>query len=372
MESTKNNYGVNSTLQELEGDFYMYKIFIKPISCDIGDVLAQDVVNENGIALLTENTMINEYIKNKLIELKIPSICIYRPTELELKQSSKGKDTFNEVTKTYKSAILDLKNIVNELCVCGSVDYKKIIDISNSIVGTINESGYIIKCLSEIKDFDEYTYSHSVNVALYSMLIAKWIELPEHEICEVTQSGLLHDIGKTKVPDEILNKRGKLTPDEFEVIKEHCDFGYDCIKYDTDINENIKMAVLSHHEKIDGSGYPRGLSGDSISLFAKIISVADVYDAMTQNRVYKKKSSPFDAFKMFSTEGLSKFDNTIIYTFLKNISTFYIGTTVKLNTGDVGEVVYIPPQDIIYPIVKVNLDYIDFSREHSLKVLNLI
>lgn len=277
-----------------------------------------------------------------------------------------------KMKEAYKDVVSDLKWVLNDITVGDEMDYEKILDISKVIVGSIDESSHVIKCITELKDFDEYTYIHSINVAFYSMLIARWMELPEFTIQQVIQAGLLHDIGKVKISNEILNKPGKLTSQELQVIKRHTVYGYNFIKDISYISESIKKAVLLHHERMDGSGYPFGYSEKSIGLLEKIVSVADVYDAMTQDRVYKKKVSPFDAFEMFLTDGKSMFDATVLEAFLKNMAAFYVGSKVTLSNGYIGEIVYVPPQDILNPIISVGPNYIDLSRESSLKVLNLL
>lgn len=348
----------------------MSKIFVPPYCCNIGDVLADDVNNDKGVTIVAKDTIVNQYIKNKIIELQIPCIWLYQPAELISRQ--KNEADLKAIKETYKNVLTELKELLNELAVGSKVNYDKCIGISKTLVGSIKESSLIIKCLIEIKAFDEYTYSHCVNVALYSLLIAKWLDLPEAQIQEVIQAGLLHDLGKVKIPSEILNKEGKLTPEEFDVIKKHCMYGYDLIKDIINISDNVKSAVLLHHERVNGSGYPFGLHDNAISLYAKIISVADVYDAMTQNRVYKSKASPFDVFEMFLSGWMQRFDSTVLNTFLKNIPSYYIGAEVLLSNGEIGQIVYIPPQNIISPVIDVGTDYIDLSDQCSLKVVSLL
>jgi putative nucleotidyltransferase with HDIG domain len=348
----------------------MSRIMVSANDCNVGDILAEDVINDKGITLVAQNTVVNQFIKDKLIELQIPCIRLYHTAEMM--PLSENEVTFKAIKETYKEVVLNLKGVLNDLVAGCKMDYEKIVGISKTMIGGMKESSHIIKCLTEIKASDEYTYTHCVDVALYSMLIAKWLDLPELSIQEVIRAGLLHDIGKVKIPDEILNKNGELTPEEFEVIKNHPVYGYDFIKDISNISEGIKMAVLLHHERIDGSGYPFGYMGSSINLLAKIVSVADVYDAMTQNRVYKKNASPFDAFQMFLTIGITTFDMTVINAFLRNLAPFYVGANVMLSNGETGEIVYVPPQDIISPIIKVGSKYIDLSRECSLKILSLL
>ncbi len=348
----------------------MEKIFVPPNCCNVGDVLAEDIKIGNGVTIVVQNTIVNPYIKNIFIEHRIPCVWLYQPVELVSRLQKVVE--FQEIEKTYKSVVINLKEILNDLAIGYKVDYEKSVDISETMVGSMNEGSHIIKCLTKIKTADEYTYSHCANVAIYAMLIAKWLDLPREIIQEVIQAALLHDIGKVKIPTDILNKKGKLSPDEFEVMKKHSMYGYELIKDIDSISQNIKEAVLLHHERIDGSGYPYGLTGDSIDLLAKIISVADVFDAMTQNRVYKNKVSPFDAFEMFLTIGKTIFDSDIVDIFLKNMAAFYIGANVVLSNGETGQIVYIPPENILEPIINVGSDYIDLSLESSIKILDLL
>lgn len=219
---------------------------------------------------------------------------------------------------------------------------------------------------------DEYTYTHSVNVAFYSALMAKWLKYSEREIKRVIEAALLHDVGKIKVPSALLNKIGKLLPDEFEEIKKHAIYGYEMVSEIKELSSEVKKAVLMHHEREDRSGYPFKAGAEDINQYSKIVAIADVFDAMTTDRVYKKGVSPFDAFFMFQTTGQESFDIKIVGTFLGNICACYTGTNVLISTGDIGRVVYIPPHNISRPVIKVASGYLDFSRDESLKILRII
>ena len=226
--------------------------------------------------------------------------------------------------------------------------------------------------MTEIRSKDEYTYSHCVNVAFYSMLIAKWLKLSDIDINKAIQSGLLHDIGKAKIPVELLNKKGSLTKEEYEIIKKHSIFGYEIIKEMQEIDSDVKNAVLLHHERVDGSGYPFHYYRDDLNLYSRIVAVADVFDAMTSDRVYKKRISPFEVFEMFQTMGLAIFDSNILITFINKIATYLIGANVFLSNGDIAEISFIPPQSVIYPIVKTTAGYIDLSNTEDVKILSMI
>jgi HD-GYP domain-containing protein (c-di-GMP phosphodiesterase class II) len=186
-------------------------------------------------------------------------------------------------------------------------------------------------------------------------------------------AGLLHDIGKARIPEAIVKKHGKLEPEEYEFMKKHPTLGYNIVKDIPDIKDEIKEAILMHHERKDGTGYPQRVKGDEIGLYAKIISIADVYDAMTSERVYKKRITPFDTFREFESEGYQSFDTKIMLTFLSNIAAYYLGSRVRLDTGETGEIVYLPPQHISRPVIKVGKDrYVDMYRESDRRIVEML
>lgn len=334
--------------------------------CEIGAVLAEDIFNYNNIKAVSKNTIINEYIKKKLLELGVFKIRIYESEE-NTGQGNKDAE-YNNFKKEYEDIIGSTQKLILDIFVENEVNCNKIIELTNNIYDTVFEAEYIMKYMSDLKDVDEYTFIHSVNVAFYSMLIGRWMKMSKDEMKVLIQAGILHDIGKIKVDNKILNKPGKLTFEEFQEMKKHPVYGYDIIKEKNDIGDNIKKAVISHHERMDGSGYPYGLAGDNINLYARIVAIADTYDAMTSNRIYKKKVTPFKSFDMFLQEGLALYDIEIVNVFLNNISTYYIGSNVVLSNGQKGKIVYIPPYDILSPIIETESGYLDFSRNNNISI----
>jgi putative nucleotidyltransferase with HDIG domain len=223
-----------------------------------------------------------------------------------------------------------------------------------------------------MREADEYTYTHSVNVSLLSMLIGKWLKLDYYSIKSLVSAGLLHDIGKGKISPDILNKPGALTDDEFEEIKKHPAYGYQIAEKIPEVSDDILKAILMHHEREDGSGYPLGLKSEQIHDFAKIVAVADVYDAMTSNRAYRTMICPFDVIESIEKDNFGTLDHRVVSVFLKNIASYYMGDFVKLSNGDIGEIVYINPFNISKPIIRAANSYIDLSNEKKLKILELI
>ncbi len=324
--------------------------------CDVGTIISEDVKSYQGITLVAKDSVLNQYILDRLVDMGILYIWTYSSDTPEAKVTLANS---KQVEASYVESILVVKQVLGELSSGGKLNYHKITQLSELVYGSVNDSVNVVKYLNNIRDKDEYTYTHCVNVAFYSMLIAKWLTLPKEEIEEVIQAGLLHDIGKVEIPDEILNKPGKLLELELDIMQRHSLIGYYCIKNITEISQPIKEAVLSHHERVDGSGYPYGLKGDEIDLYAKIIAIADVYDAMTQDRVYKKGVNPFVAFEMFQTLGMGTFDVHVLNVFLKNIAVNFTGLDVILENGERGEIVYVPPYEITKPIILIGSSFID-------------
>ena len=172
------------------------------------------------------------------------------------------------------------------------------------------------------------------------MIIGKWLRLDEYHIRNLTQAGLLHDIGKSKISPELLNKPGKLTEDEFNEMQRHSESGYNIVRESEDVPPEVAKAILTHHEKEDGSGYPMGLTGNQLNLYSKIITVADIFDAMTANRSYKSKDTPFKVFELMQHGSFGVLDPIVLNVFLDNITTYYIGAKVLLNTGENGVVIF--------------------------------
>ncbi len=338
--------------------------------CKEGVILAKSISNRFGATIVAENTVLNTYIINRMAELGVQQVKIF---EAGVEGDARKENYIHKrIKKSYSQSILDIKSVVNELAAGKPLDAAKINSVSDTVYSGIYDSAYLLKILNRAKEFDEYTYTHSLNVAFYSMLIGKWLRLGEDSIKEIIKAGLMHDIGKTKVPVEILNKKARLTDEEFEIIKKHTLYGYDLAISSNSFTEKVCNAVLSHHEREDRSGYPFGAGSGQTDIFTKIIAVADVYDAMTSDRVYKQRATPFEVFEMFQTIGVKNFNHKIIKTFLSNLAACYVGSKVMLNTGEIGEVVYIPLHSITEPVIHVGSEYLDLAKSEGKKILCMV
>ena len=207
--------------------------------------------------------------------------------------------------------------------------------------------------LHNLRSSDDSVYSHSLNVAMISRILGKWLKWTSSDLDSLVIAGLLHDIGKLTIPSEVLNKEGKLTDEEFELIRWHPRAGYDLIR-DLKIDSRIKKAALQHHERCDGSGYPMRVDEIMLDDFAMVIAIADVYDAMTAARKYRAPLCPFQVIREFERDGYHKYKTEYLLTFLRRIATTYQNNRVILNDGRAAKIILLNQNSLSQPLVQLN------------------
>ena len=207
--------------------------------------------------------------------------------------------------------------------------------------------------LHNLRSSDDSVYSHSLNVAMISRILGKWLKWTGSDLDSLVIAGLLHDIGKILIPPEILNKEGKLTDEEFEQIRWHPRAGYDLIK-DLKIDSRIKKATLQHHERCDGTGYPMRVDEIMLDDFAMVIAIADVYDAMTAARKYRAPLCPFQVIREFERDGYHKYKTEFLLTFLRRIATTYQNNRVILSDGQAAKIILLNQNSLSEPLVQLN------------------
>jgi HD-GYP domain-containing protein (c-di-GMP phosphodiesterase class II) len=243
--------------------------------------------------------------------------------------------------------------------------------MAKNIVDEILCNRHAMINLIDLRTYDDYTYSHSLNVTVLSIVLGAALGLGKDTICELAIGALIHDTGKMFIQKEILNKPGQLTDGEFEEIKKHSELGYRYLCDNPDIPESSKIATLHHHEQYDGNGYPNGLTGEEIHLFGRIIAVADVYDALTSDRPYRKAMLPSDAIEYIMGGYGTLFDPDSVRALTQKVAPYPIGTCVRLSTGETGIVVKNYEDTSLRPMVKLIVDskpsnrYINLSSDRS-------
>lgn len=208
----------------------------------------------------------------------------------------------------------------------------------------------------EIKDF---LYHHSIMTALTAYKLADWHNLPKHDLIPIGISGLLHDIGSLAMDQDIFWKEDKLTRDDREQIKKHPVLGYQILKNLSGINEGVKLCTLQHHERMDGTGYPLGITGEQIHIYAKVLAIADTFHAMVSDRIYRKKESPYLALEELHKNSFGKYDPSLVQTFIRKVTLFQSGTIVRLNNQAVGEIIFTDRDYPTRPLVKVDQEIIN-------------
>jgi HD-GYP domain-containing protein (c-di-GMP phosphodiesterase class II) len=218
----------------------------------------------------------------------------------------------------------------------------------------LTDPALLIECINTLRDPDDYLNAHAANVAMLNGMMGTWLNLPPDDVDALVKTGLLHDIGKLRVPVEILNKPGPLTDEEFDEMKKHPVFSYEILKLSGEADNRILEGVLSHHEKLNGTGYPSGIKSGQLSLSARVTAVSDVYDAMVARRSYKERHSPFAILEEFALHKFSNLDISIVNVFLEKMPEALVGKNVLLSDGRTGKVAYVNPHSFTYPIVEID------------------
>ncbi len=350
------------------------KISIHINTCLPDMITAEAIYNDYGAVIVWEDTRLDRAIINRLKEFGIKVIQVYESSLPYKRKQGTGMQKAEVIrfTESYEKSTDDFKIVLRDLSAGKTSSIEKTKEIVETVYSQNKQHRQIVDCITQIRESDEYTYYHSLNVSMLSMLIGKWLRLPEDDTRRLTQAGLLHDIGKCRIPPEIINKPDKLSDEEFAEMKKHSEYGYYLVQHLDDIDKLVMETVLYHHEREDGSGYPMGLHGAQIPLYAKIVSVADTFAAMTANRPYRMKSSPFTVFELLQNGCFGYLDPVVLNTFLSNISHYFVDNKVRLSDGRIAEVIYINSQQYGKPIVKSGDDYLDLSVEKNISILELL
>lgn len=355
---------------------------INTVDATEGMVLAEDVIYSNGLLLFPKDTTLTDrhILKLSLYDIRYVYIKdfiedpIYTksPIKRELTpQQIRTKQNFIKFSKDYEIQETKVRDNLNQISDGKGVKITDLFSISSNLVKDLGTQSDLFSHLCHLKTSDDSTYTHCLNVSMLCNIFAHWLHFDNSEIEALTVAGLLHDIGKMKIDPKILNKPGKLTPEEFELVKQHPKIGYDMVK-DVDMDEGIKQAILLHHEKMNGSGYPFGLNWDKIHPYAKIVSIVDIYDAMTSERTYHQRYSPFKVIKIFEEECYGILDTHYMYTFLEHIAHNYIGSIARLSTGEECEIKFIHKKSPSRPIVQVDNVLLDLEQENNIFIEEIL
>lgn len=322
---------------------------------EVGDVLGKPVYDEKCQLLLAKDVALTQSYIERLKKSNIQ--CIYIEDEL-----SEGIEFNNVISDELKvKSISRVKTVFKEMTENKGHSYQvksldAIKDVIDEIMDMIYDNPSTLFCMTELMGTDMYTYNHSAEVAILSMLVAKSMKLNETFIKKIGIGAMLHDIGKMQIPGEVLNKVAPLTDEEIKLVKEHVQFGYDMLKENDYVSPLSRQIVLLHHEKLNGVGYPYGLSGDQIPIHVRIVTLCDIFNAVSSNRAYKGRLNADEALEILRAEAVYELDRDIYYHLLKVVNIYPPGTVVELSNGDLGIVVKENHEAQTRPVVQVIRD----------------
>lgn len=274
------------------------------------------------------------------------------PVPEKKKQKLKFDQEIAVANKLHKKGKSIQKQLLNSVAKGLPTDISVPEEFSRNLVGSIDRNPNALLCLTKIREKDDYLLEHSLNVAILLANFAQYIGLEEEIVQELALSGFLHDIGKIKIPDKILHKPGRLSDQEMNIMRDHVVYGIEALE-EMQIPERMIKTVSEHHERLDGYGYPEGKRNDEVSFFGRMISIVDVYDALTADRVYKAGMPSQKALQILLKDTPDKYDRDLVQKFIKCIGIYPVGSLIKLSDETIAMVVKHNEESPLKPVVKV-------------------
>ena len=344
-----------------------------------GMIVAEPIITKRGQTISGPGTVLNSQLLAKLSFYKIESVTVEDPvvedepepepepepvveeapkaptkafvsTQITYTQRLKASPKFQQFQSNYALNCGYLNENFDAIIAGGGSECQDMLLDNFQTLSRSNASLELFDMLHLMRTVNDSVYAHSINVALIARCIGKWLRFSREDLDVLTLAGLLHDIGKTQIPDEVLNKPGRYTDEERALVQSHPLLGNKLLR-NKGFDPRILKATLQHHERNDGSGYPRGLLDEEIDEFASIIAISDVYDAMTSARSYRDPLCSFQVIAEFEKEGLQKYNTKILLTFLEHIADTYNNSRVILNNARTGHVVYINRSNLSRPVI---------------------
>ncbi|NQX67929.1 HD-GYP domain-containing protein [Paenibacillus alba] len=339
----------------------------------VGDKLISDSYNSLGLHLLSSGTILDAGDIHMLNRHNVEYVDIlprttigagHEPSEAPVRKANALQ------LSSFSNSITAIKDIFTTVGDGGLIDNEVVESAFNPLIDSFQEEKDVVSLLLSLTSQDDYTYQHSVQVGMLSYYIAKWMNKSEKDALYIGKAGYLHDIGKSRIHPDILNKPAKLTNDEYNEIQKHTIYGYEIIKSSMKDN-TLALVALQHHERMDGSGYPMRKKSTEIHSYSLIISVADVYSAMICNRVYQEKRDLLIVLKELHRMSFGQLDPKITQVFIRNMIPNFIGKKVSLSDGRVGRIVMTNPSDFFRPLININNEFLDLSQLQDVEITQI-
>lgn len=326
----------------------MFRVSI--VNLQPGMEVARDVVSAEGRLLIRKGVVLTFHYIQRLRELGVGSVYIVSHCSLP----DYTPDVLSEQTRI--KAIQTVRAAFDKFKTTRRMDAKAFRDVASAIVDELIQNPAAILHLTDIRTHDDYTFGHSVNVGVLAVLTGMDLGYNRTKLQELALGCLLHDLGKMSVPLAILNKPGMFDEQEMNIIKTHAEAGFDVLRKNPGVPLLSAHIAYQHHERFNGTGYPRGLKGQEIHEYSRIAAVADVYDALTSDRPYRKGMLPHEAYEIMIASSGQFFEAGILQSFFEHIALYPMGTVVILNSGETGVVIECAKCLPLCPVVRVLLD----------------
>lgn len=343
----------------------------------VGRVLASDLFTKNGILLLPQDTVITATHVHILQKQSIWEVEVQ-----DVWTEGTGEDISSQLVEmtadasavaVYVEALDKTREIFEQTFQDVKPRLEQFSEIFCDVAGHALKQKGLFRSLYFLEGADSYTYRHSLNVGILCSLIASLLKWDEDRVSFMGTAGFLHDLGKMRIPKEILLKPGKLSEEEFAIMRQHTVYGYEMIRTMEGGSEELALCALLHHERLDGSGYPQQRKGDDIPIECQMLAVADMFDAICSDRVYKDRTSPFEAAQHLWKEACNGTLNIeIVAQFVRYIALLYVGAKARLSTGEEVEVILINQDEPMRPLVRRSGEFLDLRLERKLTIEKMI
>lgn len=328
----------------------------------IGKQLRRDLFNDKGVLIVPARTILDNH------QLRLTELHGIALADEDVQQV--------QGSPAYQDAVDDGVDLMRDIL--EHIRYAKqipLLEIRNQVVPLIHRLTNrpdFFQLFASLQSKEDYLYRHSLAVGILSTLIGRWLNMKGSVLAQLTIAATLHDIGKARIPLDLLEKPGKLTDEEFEWMKKHTLFGYEMMKATAGINRGQALVALQHHERQDGSGYPLGIAGDAITSFSRIVAVADMFHAMTSERVYRTASPWYDALRQMDDHTFGQLDPRVSRRFMDRIMQAMIGNRVLLSDNRTGIIRLILPHDPLRPLVGVDDGFVDLRTHPNLHIMQVL
>lgn len=327
-------------------------------------VLIENVYSREGYLLIPKDTILTERFIDKLVE--------FGAARVNIDSDGIYDGYLQEFDTAYNTALTNVEDLFLTAKHKRSVDISDFAEIIKPLLVNLKIGRHLIVYMKFVDCEEDFIFQHSVSVCVLSLLMGKWMGYDEENLKILGLAAILHDIGKIMVPEIILNKPDKLTADEYNIVKNHTRYGYQILKNSEVPDEVIRSAALAHHERVDGKGYPFGLKGTMLNEKVRIISICDMYDAITSERPYKESQNPLKGYKIISDNSYKGLDPYLCKVFVNNGVAAFDGCNVTLSDGRVGKIIKASSENPAKPWVIADNKFINLEMNSDVDIVEII